>query len=227
MSFYILLNGTAFQRRLIRRRKYDAPACFEVRIAASERAMFFEKLKNKSPSSLWRTLSFAALSLVLLLQTAGCGLRKVERQRQTQELNESSAHHADSLNLEQTATSRTYQRQGTDSISTGFTLEIWPSGPFRINAEKGFEGTAEKVLIHGHRMALLRSSERSELRDSKSSLAAGRMQDKQQRSLSQKQEVLKKNPAWKWALVMLALAIGCYMAVDLLRRNTFSGKHLL
>ncbi|MGN7205234.1 hypothetical protein ACTHQF_13255 [Pedobacter sp. SAFR-022] len=227
MSFYILLNGSAFQPGLIRRRKYDAPACFEVRIAARECAMFFEKLKNRLPASGPGKLSFAAVSLVLLLHNAGCGMRKVERQRQVQELNESSAHHADSLKLEKTASYRTYQRRGTDSISSAFALEIWPSGPFRINAEKGFEGTAERVLVHGHRLALLRSTEQSELQDSKSSLASSRKQDKQQRSLSQKQEVLKKNPAWKWALIMLALAIGCYMAVDLLRRHTFSGKHLL
>lgn len=219
MRFHILLNGSAFQPGLIRRRKYDAPACFEVRIAAPERAMFFEKLKNRWAASGPGRLSFAALSLVLLMVNAGCGLRKVERERQVQELNESSGHHADSLKLEKTASYRAYQRQGTDSISSVFSLEIWPSGPFRIDAEKGFEGTAKKVLIHGHRLALLRSTVQSELQDSKSSLASSRKQDKQQRSLSQKQEVLKKNPAWKWALIMLALAIGCYMAIQQTTRH--------
>lgn len=222
MRFHILLNGSAFQPGLIRRRKYDAPACFEVWIAAPERAMFFEKLKNRWAASGPGRLSFAALSLVLLLLNAGCGLRKVERERQVQELNESSAHHADSLKLEKTASYRAYQRQGTDSISSVFSVEIWPSGPFRINAEKGFEGTADKVLIHGHRLALLRSTEQSELQDSKSSLASSRKQDKQQRSLSQKQEVLKKNPAWKWALMVLSIALAAvFLKQTIVKRQKY------
>lgn len=222
MKFIVQVKAQSFWKRLIRRRKYDAPACFDVRVDASAAALFFEKLKYTAAGL--SPLRYCGLPLAMLLLSifAGCGLRKVLRESHSQASAEGNAHFADSLRFANLKTEQRYTKQQADSLSREFTLEIWPKGPFRINSSNGFEGTAEKLRIQGHSQALLRSSVIAEAQTSDHTLAAGRKLDMQQQSSSTSRQVLQKHPAWSWALILLGVAVAWYFGFYLLRSHTFS-----
>lgn len=153
--------------------------------------------------------SAVALIYTLLFLLSGCGmLRKVEK-----ESNESfAAEHVDLssdslvLNLDRSK-SFTHQER-TDSAHAGYVMEIWPKGKFSISKDGIFEGEALKISMRGQHTALKKSSELTLQEAGKVAVKHFSKQHIRQEASVEKQDVVRKNPAWNWALILLAVAIG-------------------
>ena len=223
MRFFALIKIPVHIQGQFHRRMCHAGPCFDVWSDALFSVLFIEKLiiKNKAKTSF--RLAWALSAMFAVMSTLGCGFRKVTREQQAAVLRESTTDEADFLTIAKTQQVEHFRAARKDSVATSVTIEIWPKGTFSINREQGFVGAAEKIRIQGHQQALLRAMLQTDVQESSGSIASDRKSQRQQRSFSKKETLVQKNPAWKWALAMLALAIGCYMAVYLLRRDAFPG----
>lgn len=148
-----------------------------------------------------------APGILLLLAAVGCGMRKVERERQELLLTEGRSLFSDSLNLQQRSMASQYRLQQSDSSFADYTLHIWPKGQFSMDSHQGFKGEAEKILLRGRNMALLKSTLEAAVQETHQDVQQHRQEAHELQQSSMETLAVKKNPAWKWALVLLAAAI--------------------
>lgn len=147
----------------------------------------------------------------LVLLSGSCGLlRKVEKESAESLQEQHSGIFEDSLSLVKQLSTSAFMQQQTDSVSSEYLLEIWPRGKFSLGANGRFEGEAEKISLRGHDLAKLKSFQLRQQDEAISSLNSLNKQNIRQEKSMQKQELVKKNPAWKWALILLAALILLY-----------------
>lgn len=167
---------------------------------------------NSSPpvkdKSIGSVLALALLSAPLCMSSS-CGvLRKVERESNESFAAVSVAVRSDSLVMTMDRVSGMRMQERTDSITTGYDLVIWPKGKFSISKDGQFEGEALKVSMRGQHTAVGKSSQLDQQENQKGVVKRLAKEDLREAVSKKKQVVLKKNPALKWALILLAVAIG-------------------
>jgi hypothetical protein len=159
-------------------------------------------------------------SLLMILMLIGCGsFRKVEKQ-QSESLQEQRVEITrDSLQIDDQRSIRLLLLGKADSSASGYVMEIWPKGKFRISGAGGFEGEAEKVKLQGRLVSTNKYFELDRQDDAHSAVKSLNLTVKEESKSQHKQLLLKKNPAWMHALWLLALAIGINLAIHY--RNKF------
>jgi hypothetical protein len=153
------------------------------------------------------------LSIVLLFASAGCGMmRKVERERSEATQHSLQGVFSDSLNIRQQHNAKRFQLQQSDSSVGAYVLEIWPKGQFSFRNGEGFVGEAEKVRIKGRNLSVMKSMLTGDSSQTETKLEQQRHGEQSWESSTSSKLMLRKNPAWKWALLVLAAAIGLDLA---------------
>jgi hypothetical protein len=146
--------------------------------------------------------------LLMAFLLLGCGsFRKVERQQAESLVEQAVEISKDSLQTEDQRSIRVLLQGKTDSSASGYIMEIWPKGKFSISNTGGFEGEAEKVKLRGKLVSTNRFFQLDEQAEVRHALKQVNTQNIRQEKKAQKQELVKKNPAWKWALVLLSVLI--------------------
>lgn len=85
------------------------------------------------------------LLMACCMVLSACGALKSKKSLHTQEL-QSSSHNEENTNQQGWATRNTLL---LDTSNSEYVVQITPLGKFFYNAEKGFEGMAEKVVVSG------------------------------------------------------------------------------
>jgi hypothetical protein len=151
----------------------------------------------------------ADMCIVLLCTSAGCGMmRKVERERNEGSQNTLRSGYTDSLNIQQRHTEGRFKLQQSDSSVAAYVLEIWPKGQFSIRKGEGFVGEAEKVQLRGRNLAVLKSVLAGDWTGTETKFEQRKHAEQTSNSSSSSQLIVRKHPAWKWALILLGVAIG-------------------
>jgi hypothetical protein len=186
-------------------------------------------LKTFRPSHT-RLLLAAALSSVRLTIVTGLisilpacgGMRNLERNQ------ESTLATADSIaRLEQVKIFKQDKSLETltvksDSLNSSYTIEIWPKGKFSYNAEQGFEGTADKILIVGTVKQGKQSLSTQSINEHTGKLGKTSMVIDKRTSVIKKNAALKKLVSWKtvlgYALIAFCL-IASLLTFSLMRKH--------
>jgi hypothetical protein len=146
-------------------------------------------------------------------------MRKVERERSEGSQSTFRSGHTDSLNIQQRHTTGSFQLQQSDSSVAGYVLEIWPKGQFSIRKGEGFIGEAEKVQIRGRNLAVLKSVLAGDSTNTETKFKQQKHSEQEVNSSRFSQLMVRKHPAWKWALILLAVAIGLDLAYNLYKKR--------
>jgi hypothetical protein len=155
-----------------------------------------------------------------------CGLRKVEKEQSESLQEQHSEISKDSLHLEEQRSIRVLLQSRADSSSSGYVMEIWPKGKFSLSNTGAFEGEAEKIKLQGKLVNTRKSFQLGQQDEAKSSLKSLNSKVARESKLGQKQVLLKKNPAWARALLLLALAIGINLGIHYWKKPNLEGQHL-
>lgn len=165
-------------------------------------------------------LLLSACCIMLLFASAGCGMmRKVERERSEAAQHSLRSSFSDSLNIRQQHTASHLQLQHSDSSVAAYLLEIWPKGQFSIRPGEGFSGEAEKLRIHGRNLAVMKSVLARDSNQTEMKLEQQRHVEQSSVSSTFSKLMLRKHPAWKWALLVLAAAIGLDLVYNLYKKK--------
>jgi hypothetical protein len=160
------------------------------------------------------------LGIVMLFSSAGCGMmQKVDRERLQSEQFSAASRNKDSLSLQGQHTASHFRLEQSDSSAATYVLEIWPKGTFSIRNGNEFIGEAEKVRVHGRHSALQKQLLVAD--SSHTTMKLEQLQTAQQQLESHRSKALqvKKHPAWGWALILLALAVGLDLAYTLYKKR--------
>jgi hypothetical protein len=149
-------------------------------------------------------------SLAILYSSCGL-LRKVEKEVSEDLQEQHTSVRTDSIGLYELHSTALYLKHRSDYDSSLYTLEIWPSGKFSIGADGAFIGEAQKIRLHGQHIKTSNSSQLRQQAEVKSSLNSLIKKETHQTKVLQKHAMLKKNPAWKWVLLMLGFLILLYV----------------
>ena len=162
----------------------------------------------------------ADMCIVLLCASAGCGMmRKVERERSEGSQTTLRSGYTDSLNIQQRHTAGRLKLQQSDSSVTAYVLEIWPKGQFSIRKGEGFVGEAEKVQLRGRDLAVLKSVLAGDSTGTETRFEQRKHAEQASDSSSSSQLMVRKHPAWKWALILLAVGIGLDLVYNLYKKK--------
>jgi len=165
--------------------------------------------------------------LLFLVLSWGCGLRKVEKQSaellQTAHLDSSR----DSMAAQVQRTEKLVWKHEADSTAHAYVLEIWPKGQFSMSDQGVFTGEAEKIRLQGQLINTKKSSQLRQQAEANSSLNSLKIKNKLDSKMSQKQALVKKDPSWLRALLLLALAIAINLALHFWKKRDLSGQRLL
>jgi hypothetical protein len=153
----------------------------------------------------------AAMAGLIIMLSACSGMRNVEKNLQTSTFSSDSSvfiKQVESLRQEKRVRHFTLV---SDSVNNNYRVDIWPKGKFSYNAERGFEGTAEKILISGnlrqakHALTRINSTEKTDLRF-KNNL------ETQKKTIEVKKATsLKTNVSWK-TILGFVLVFCCLIA---------------
>lgn len=146
-------------------------------------------------------------------------MRKVDRARS--DIEQSTTHRSDqdSLNILQQHTASHRQLQQSDSSDASYVLEIWPKGTFSISNGAGFVGEAEKVKVRGRHLNVQKTllavdSVHTAMKLIQQRSAVEELNNSRTRVLQ-----LKKQPAWEWALMLLAAAVAADLIYTLYQKK--------
>jgi hypothetical protein len=157
------------------------------------------------------------VAAVLLLFSSCGGMRNVDRSSEHMRSKTDSSMKVRQLALVQENKASESLVLINDSLNNRYQVLIWPRGKFSYSAEKGFEGTAEKILISGrvkkgHRaVAKTLTSEHKDVLK-KTDVAVQNHSEALQRSTA-----IKKVLSWKTVL-SYALVLLCIIAIILIFR---------
>lgn len=160
---------------------------------------------------------------VILLSACG-GMRNVERNGTGLHAKTDSTAHLEfdqALKQEKSLEQLTLM---TDSMNSSYSVEIWPTGPFRYNAAKGFEGTAEKIRIKGTWKQGQQVLGKSNLKEIKDAHVSTRLDTEEHTNIVVKNSAVKKVVSWKTVLGYVLIAFSLIVALLIFRsiRKTFS-----
>lgn len=169
-------------------------------------------------------ITFASIIPVLW----ACGsLRKVEQHKAGHSLTQKVKLLKDSMVQEQQKSILLMVKRQADSTQLDYVLEIWPKGKFNITAQGAFEGEAQKIKLQGQARQMKKSYQLGQQVEAISSLKSLHIKSEAESKVVDKQVLLKKNPAWLTALLLLALAIGINIAIYYYHKPGTAGRRLL
>lgn len=110
-----------------------------------------------------------------------------------------------------------------DTGNSSYAIQIWPKGMFSFSPEKGFSGTADKVVIEGQVLSGSASSDLSTSKEQSKSKVKVAISQEDRRSADNKEKLKQSSPSWKWVIAGLVSMVGicCYIYWRLHRKFTF------
>lgn len=156
----------------------------------------------------WRWRSAQGMILLLISFAPACGLiqggTKIKESSllQTAQLQQQSG----AILLETRDSMAKHEFEFEDS-SGSYQVEIWPEGPFSFKPGQGFEAGGGQVRIRGQQSRALRRI-KEHTAASVQKQAASAVASKQESQVANQQRMQqKRNPAWGWALILLAVLL--------------------
>ncbi|MDB5021645.1 MAG: hypothetical protein JWQ28_2772 [Pedobacter sp.] len=162
--------------------------------------------------------------LTILLPACG-GLRNVERLQKSSEISTDSTIRTEQVAIVKQQKTVDLLLVKGDSLNSNYKVQIWPKGKFSYNAERGFEGTADRISITGDVKQRNQSIKLSRFTEGRDQLLEQSTDIQKTTNVVQKSAVLKKQISWKTILGYFLIAF-CLIIVILIfrvirRRFTF------
>lgn len=110
-----------------------------------------------------------------------------------------------------------------DTGNSSYAIQIWPRGIFSFSPEKGFSGTADKVMIEGQVLSGSASSDLSTSKEETSSEVKVAISHEDKQLADSKEKFKQSSPSWKWVIAgLVSIGFLCwYIYWRLHRKFTF------
>lgn len=152
--------------------------------------------------------SFAGLAFLLLGLAPACGLvQRSSKARENTSLHTAQLQEASTESLLEASKTSARQELLFEDSSGSYEVEIWPKGKFSFQPGQGFETEASKVRIKGQQSRFTGSVKQYTEAAAQKQSETTQLRAEQQQSASQQRSKQERNPAWGWALILLAVLL--------------------